>query len=163
MSKHKLELIALEECGTQPYFSNVVQLMDIVDWILDQTGPADIMISTFSTSEEFVRRLWRMKARGRVLSCSMFCDLRAARKTAGLYTFIRNVFDAVALCENHSKALLITNSSHCVAVVTSQNQTRGDRYECGIITTDHHTIVKLREGFDALAEKSLPIERLIFD
>ncbi len=52
MSKHKLELIALEECGTQPYFSNVVQLMDIVDWILDQTGPADIMISTFSTSEK---------------------------------------------------------------------------------------------------------------
>lgn len=40
MSKHKLELIALEECGTQPYFSNVVQLMDIVDWILDQTRPA---------------------------------------------------------------------------------------------------------------------------
>lgn len=161
MSLCDLGLIGLEKCGTQPYFSNVVQLMDIVDWVLDQTGPADILISTFSTSEEFIRRLWRMKARGRVLSCSMFCDLRAARKTAGLYTFMRNVFDSVALCENHSKALLITNGLHSVAVVTSQNQTRGDRFECGIITTDHHTIVKLREGFDTLAEKSLPIEQLI--
>ena len=68
MSLCDLGLIGLEKCGTQTYFSNVVQLMDVVDWILDQTGPADIMISTFSTSEEFIRRLWRMKARGRVLS-----------------------------------------------------------------------------------------------
>ena len=45
------DLKPLEERAVQPYFSNRLQLADVIGWCLRQCGPADIMISTFSTSE----------------------------------------------------------------------------------------------------------------
>ncbi|MCM1356525.1 MAG: hypothetical protein NC212_08995 [Staphylococcus sp.] len=153
-------LLPLEKCVVQPYFSNSIQLAGVIDWVLDQTGPADVMISTFSTSEEFLRRMARLRASGKVGRCSLFCDLRAARKTASLYHFIKGVFDTIALCQNHSKVVLIYNDSFHIAIVTSQNQTRGDRFEAGIITSDTHTFYNLRLGFDRLVENSMPLDVL---
>ena len=154
-------LMPLEKYGIQPYFSNSMQLADVIEWVLEQTGPAHLQISTFSTGEEFLRRLFRLKRSGRILTCRMFCDLRAARKTVSLYHFIKSVFDHVCLCENHSKVLILFNDNHTVAVVTSQNQTRGNRFEAGIITSDPLTVSKLRLGFDALAANSISIDELI--
>lgn len=153
-------LMPLEECGLQPYFSNRMQLAEVIEWVLSQTGPADIAISTFSTSEEFLRRLARLKDRGHVRSCSLFCDLRVARKTVALYHFIKSVFEEIHLCENHSKVVLLSNGNHNVAIVTSQNQTRGDRYEAGIITTDQLTFYNLRLGFLAMSDNSISIDDL---
>lgn len=138
-----------------------MQLTDVIEWILAQTGPSHLLISTFSTSEEFLRRLYRLKKKGRLLSCDLFCDLRAARKTISLYHFIKSVFDRVCLCENHSKVLLLFNDTHSVAVVTSQNQTRGNRFEAGIITSDSLTFSNLRLAFDILAANSLSIDELL--
>lgn len=163
MARHSCldQLKPLDECAVQPYFSDRVQLADVIEWILEQIGQADISVSTFSTGEEFLRRLSRMKAGGLVGTCSLFCDLRAARKTVALRHFIRSVFDSVYLCSNHSKVVLLYNAVHAVAVVTSQNQTRGDRYECGVITTDPATFFDLRLGFDALSANSIPLDGLL--
>lgn len=155
------QLVPLERCALQPYFSNRIQLAEVIEWVLTQTGPADISISTFSTSEEFLRRLARLKGRGDVRSCSLFCDLRAARKTAALYHFIKSVFDSVHLCENHSKVVLLQNETHRVAVITSQNQTRGDRFEAGVITSDTLTFHNLLLGFDTMRENSLSIDDIL--
>lgn len=154
-------LVPLEKSTVQVYFSNRIQLAQVIEWCLNQIGCADMDISTFSTSEEFIRRLWRLKKNNRIGRCTMFCDLKASRKTVVLYSFMKSVFDRVALCQNHSKAVLLTGAGGTVAIVTSQNQTRGDRFECGVITSDIAVINKLREGFDALLQKSLPIESLI--
>ncbi len=153
-------LMPLERCGLQPYFSNHIQLAGIIEWVLLQTGPADIAISTFSTSEEFLRRLSRLKLKGHVRSSTLFCDIRAIRKTVPLYHFIKTVFTKVYLCENHSKVVLLSNGSHDVAVVTSQNQTRGNRYEAGIITTDPLTISNLRLGFLAMSDNAISLDDL---
>ncbi len=155
------DLMPLGKCVIQPYFSNRIQLAEVIDWVLEQIGAADIIISTFSTSEEFLRRLSRLRTRGIVRSCVLFCDLRAAKKTAALYHFIKSVFQSVHLCENHSKVVLISNERHAIAIVTSQNQTRGDRFEAGVITSDTHTFFNLRLGFDALANNSMTLDELL--
>lgn len=154
-------LAPLEKLATQAYFSNRVQLADVIERVLDSIGPASVRISTFSTSEEFLRRLARLRGSGRVLRCSLFCDLRAARKTAALYGFIRSVFSEVRLCENHSKVVLLRNDTRRVAVVTSQNQTRGDRFEAGIITSDPGVYAALDAGLDLLAANSLSLDDLV--
>lgn len=154
------QLAPLEKCGIQPYFSNRVQLAEVIEWVLSQTGPADIAVSTFSTGEEFLRRLARLKGRGDVRGCSLFCDLRAARKTASLRHFLKSVFDRVCLCENHSKVVLLSNENHSVAIVTSQNQTRGDRFEAGVITTDPGTFYNLMTGFDTMSLNSISLDDL---
>ena len=151
----------LESRPLQTYFSNRYQLADIIEEVLGQIGNAHIIISTFSTSEEFLRRIWRLKNDGRVLSFSLFCDHRAARKTLSLYHFIKSLADNIYLCENHSKVVLLHNARHLVSIVTSQNQTRGNRFECGVVSTDNHLFYQLQSGFDALQDKSLDIDVLL--
>lgn len=154
-------LMPLDKCASQPYFSNRIQLADLIEWVVGQIGRADIRISTFSTSEEFLRRLYRMKCRGLICSCTLVCDFRAARKTLALHTFIKSVFDAVFLCGNHSKVVLLSSATCKVSIVTSQNQTRGDRYEAGIVSTDNVTFARLTETFRLITKNSYHIDDLL--
>ena len=80
----------------------------------------------------------------------MLADLKASRKTVNLYTFISNVFDDVYLAENHSKVILLANDKWHVSICTSQNQTRGNRTESGIITTDRKVYDTLFSRFSEI-------------
>lgn len=120
----------------QAYVDSRIQLFDVIEKILRETGPAEIYISTFSTSEEFLRRISKFKSSGLISRAVMLTDLKASKKTVNLYQFISLVFDAVYLGENHSKVILIHNDKWSVSVCTSQNQTRGNRAESGMISTD---------------------------
>lgn len=160
-SKVLEELKPLEKSATQPYFSKSIQLADIIQWVLEQIGRASISISTFSTSEEFLRRLHKFKQKGLISECFLFCDLRAARKTIALKHFMQSTFDRIFLCENHSKVVIMRSDTCEVAIVTSQNQTRGDRYEAGIITTDISTCVYLKMAFIEMAQNSISINDLL--
>lgn len=126
----------LSEAPLQAYLDNRFQLFDIIRRILQEIGTAQIYISTFSTSEEFLRHIYRLRQKGLITRAVMLADLKASRKTVNLYTFINNVFDDVYLAENHSKVILLANERWHVSICTSQNQTRGNRTESGIITTD---------------------------
>lgn len=153
---HSLKPLGL--CKVQPYISRDIQLADLIEWALTQIGRAQITISTFSTSEEFLRRLYRMKKEGKVSHCELICDLRAARKTITLKNFMESTFDRVYLCQNHSKVVLLSSGSNKVAIVTSQNQTRGDRYEAGIITSDPFTFSQLQAGLRECRINSILID-----
>lgn len=134
----------------QAYLDNRIQLFDVIEKILTETGPAEIYISTFSTSEEFLRQIFRLRKKGMITKATMLTDLKASRKTVNLYTFISNVFDNVYLAENHSKVILIRNSKWMVSICTSQNQTRGNRTESGMITTDPRVYLDLQEQFSKI-------------
>ena len=126
----------MSDAPLQAYLDNRLQLFDVLEQILDQTGSAAVYVSTFSTSEEFLRRMFYLKKKKKVSHATLLADLKAAKKTVNLSQFMSTVFDDVYLGENHSKILLICNENWRVSVVTSQNQTRGNRTECGMISTD---------------------------
>ena len=137
----------LSDAPLQAYLDNRVQLFDIIEYILGQTGPAAVCISTFSTSEEFLRRIFKLRKKGMITSAVMLADLKASRKTVNLYRLIANVFDDVYLAENHSKVILIRNDKWCVSICTSQNQTRGNRTESGMISTSPEIYFNLQGQF----------------
>lgn len=147
-------LAPLTSCAVQPYFGRTAQLSDYIDWVLDQIGPAGMSISTFSVSEQFLRWLHRARSSGRILWCSLVCDMRAARKTSSLDSLMHSVCDEVILAQNHSKVVILDAPVVDVAIVTSQNQTRGDRFEAGIITTDYRTVSLLKDGLTILRNES---------
>lgn len=148
-------------CRVQPYFSDRIQLAEVIDRVLSFIGPAHLTVSTFSTSEEFLRRIYRIQQSGRILSVRLFCDFRATSKTLSLYDFIRSMCTSVHLTSNHSKVVLLSNDTAHVAVVTSQNQTRGDRFEAGIITSDDYTFNRLSEGFGLMEQKSVSTDEIL--
>ena len=116
--------------------SNAIQVADVLEYALAYTGPADVTMTSFSISEEFLRRLFFIRKKGNVKSLRIVLDYKATNKTLLLWPFISRTVEHCYLADNHSKILLIRGATNQVAVITSQNLTRGNRYECASIVTD---------------------------
>lgn len=150
-------LSPLAEKEYQAYLSNALQVADILKWILDQTGPADIKMTSFSISEEFLRRIFFIEKEGLVRSLDIVLDFKATNKTLKLWPFIAQTVKNCYLSDNHSKILLVSNEAWKIAVVMSQNLTRGNRYESGFVSTDPSVFDSLDQQLDfVITRQSLP-------
>lgn len=135
----------LAEAPVQAWLNDRFQVADILRSVLMETGPADVRISSFSISEEFLRRLLFIRREGLIRSLEIVLDFKATHKTLKLWPFIAQTVDSCYLADNHSKIILVRNGRMKVAVITSQNLTRGNRNESGIVTTNPAVV----DGLDA--------------
>lgn len=142
---------------TQFHLGNGLHTLGLLAWILGQTGKADVCVSTFSTSDEFCSGFWRLRRKNLIGSAALVADLKATRKTMQLYSLMQRCFDSVYLAQNHSKVVLVKNERHAVTVVTSQNQTYGDRAECTVITTDPAAYDSVLAGLQDIITKSIQL------
>lgn len=149
----------LSECSSQAYLSNAVQVADLLEWILEQVGTAKVWQTSFSISEEFIRRLFFIEKSGRVSEFNLVLDHKATNKTLKLWSFMTQVIERTYLTDNHSKILLVeADSGQKVAVVTSQNLTRGNRHESAFISTDPAVFDTLKtEVDDLIRNHSVPL------
>ncbi|MBR0047332.1 MAG: hypothetical protein IJP75_10740 [Bacteroidaceae bacterium] len=113
----------------QAFVSDGLQLGDVLERLLQFSGVARVVVSTYSVGEEFLRRCHHLRKRGLISHLLIIADTKAADKTARLNVMVRRVADEVRLCQNHSKVLLVEGVKLSVLVLTSQNQTRGNRLE----------------------------------
>lgn len=175
----------LKDTPFQAYLSNAVQVADILDWILSQVGVAEIWQTSFSISEEFLRRLFFICKDKKVSRINLVLDHKATNKTLKLWAFITQVIERTYLADNHSKILLVravgnkesetgdsdkSNSkslisdSHTVqtvSVITSQNLTRGNRAESAFISTDPSIFASLYAQIeDLITNHSVPLNEL---
>ena len=152
----------LSDTPYQAYLSNAVQVADVLEWILEQVGEAEVWQTSFSISEEFLRRLFFIEKSGRVKAFHLILDHKATNKTLKLWAFISQVIERTYLADNHSKILLVkSNAGDTVCVVTSQNLTRGNRSESAFITTDKEIFATLHSQVDDLiSNHSVPLNDL---
>lgn len=127
----------VREVPLQAYFGQGLHTLGLLNWLLPQTGKADVWVSSYSTSEPFLNGFFLLRQKGLVRHSAILLDQRAARKTLHLESLLDAAFEHVLLGQNHSKLLLVQNFGISVSVVTSQNQTYGARAESTIISTDH--------------------------
>lgn len=120
----------------QAYFGQGLHTLGLLNWLLPQTGKADVWVSSYSTSEPFLNGFYLLRQKDLVRHSAILLDQRAARKTLHLESLLDAAFEHVLLGQNHSKLLLVQNFHISVSVVTSQNQTYGARAESTIISTD---------------------------
>ena len=149
----------LAECPSQAYLSNAVQVADLLEWILEQVGTAKVWQTSFSISEEFIRRLFFIEKSGRVSEFNLVLDHKATNKTLKLWSFMTQVIQRTYLTDNHSKILLVqAESGQTVSVITSQNLTRGNRHESAFISTDPAIFNTLHAQVDDLIRNhSVPL------
>ena len=152
----------LASCPNQAYLTNALQVADVLDWILDQLGVSNVWQTSFSISEEFLRRLFFIEKSGRVKEFNLVLDHKATNKTLKLWAFIDQVIERTYLADNHSKILLVQSLyGDCVSVVTSQNLTRGNRAESAFISTDKAIFTTLKKQIDDLiTNHSVPLNDL---
>ena len=175
----------LKDTPFQAYLSNAIQVADILDWILSQVGVAEIWQTSFSISEEFLRRLFFICKDKKVSRINLVLDHKATNKTLKLWAFITQVIERTYLADNHSKILLVRavgnteaetgdsdnpnsksliSDSHTVqtvSVITSQNLTRGNRAESAFISTDPSIFASLYAQIeDLITNHSVPLNDL---
>lgn len=151
----------LSKCPLQSYLGKGVHTLGLLDWILKQTGRADVYVSTFSTSDAFLRGFYNLRKKNLIAHSVLLADLKASKKTVKLYREMQCCFDSVYLAMNHSKVLLVQNDHHLVTVISSQNQTYGDRAECTIVTTNQEVFLQQYSGFkDLVDENSIQLNGL---
>ena len=155
MSKGKSPSKILRPMATHPLQSHLgrgLHTLGLLGWILEQTGPADVYVSTFSTSDAFLRGFYNLKKKKQILKSVLLADLKASKKTYKLYKEMQQNFDTVYLAQNHSKVVLVQNDQWTVTVISSQNQTYGDRAECTVITTNQEVFLQQYSGFKELVD-----------
>ena len=152
-------LKALTQAPSQAYLSNAVQVADVLEWILEQVGTAKVWQTSFSISEEFLRRLFFIEKSGRVSEFNLVLDHKATNKTLKLWSFMTQVIQRTFLTDNHSKILLVqAENGQTVSVITSQNLTRGNRHESAFISTDPAIFARLHaEMTDLINNHSVPL------
>ena len=144
----------LNKCATQTYLGTGLHTLGLLAWILQQTGRADVYVSTFSTSEAFLNGFYNLRKKQLIDHSVLLADLKASRKTVKLYRLMQLCFDSVYLGMNHSKIVLVQNDNHLVSVISSQNQTYGDRAECTMVTTDQEAFYNLYSGLKDIVNKN---------
>lgn len=151
------------EASVQSALSNEVQIADILEWVLEQVGKAEVWQTSFSISEEFLRRLYFITRDGSASAIHLVLDFKATNKTLSLWTFIEQVISTTHLADNHSKVLLIkSEAGDKVSIITSQNLTRGNRNESYIITTDEAVFDKfLNEVQDLIKNHAVPLSDIL--
>jgi hypothetical protein len=123
---------------------------------------AKVWQTSFSISEEFLRRLFFIEKSGRVTEFNLVLDHKATNKTLKLWSFMTQVIERTYLTDNHSKILLVqAESGQTVSVITSQNLTRGNRHESAFISTDKAIFATLHaEVTDLINNHSVPLTDL---
>lgn len=151
------------EASVQSALSNEVQIADILEWVLEQVGKAEVWQTSFSISEEFLRRLYFITRDGSASAIHLVLDFKATNKTLSLWTFIEQVISTTHLADNHSKVLLIkSEAGDKVSIIISQNLTRGNRNESYIITTDEAVFDKfLNEVQDLIKNHAVPLSDIL--
>ena len=152
----------LADTPLQCYLTNTLQVADVVEWVLNQVGKSSIWQTSFSISEEFLRRLYFISKSGRVETIRLVLDFKATNKTLRLWSFLTQVIEHTYLADNHSKVILIRSvNGDTVSIITSQNLTRGNRMESAIVTTDPHVFQTfLSDMEDLIQNHSVPLSEL---
>ena len=152
----------LSECPLQCYLTNTLQVADVVEWVLEQVGKATIWQTSFSISEEFLRRLFFIEKSGKVDAIHLVLDFKATQKTLRLWPFLTRVIEHTYLADNHSKVILIrSETGQTVSIITSQNLTRGNRNESAIVTTDAAVFATFHASLtDIMKNHSVPLSEL---
>lgn len=152
----------LADTPNQAYLTNALQVADVLEWILQQVGKAKVWQTSFSISEEFLRRLFFIEKGGKVLEFNLVLDHKATNKTLKLWSFICQVMKRTYLADNHSKILLVeSEAGDTISVVTSQNLTRGNRHESTFISTDKAIFAALHgQVTDLIQNHSVPLNDL---
>ena len=153
----------LAEQSVQSALSNEVQIADILEWVLEQVGISEVWQTSFSVSEEFLRRLYFITRGEKASAIHLVLDFKATNKTLHLWRFIEQVISTTHLADNHSKVLLVqSRKGDKVSIITSQNLTRGNRNEAYIITTDTQVFDKFLQEVQALIKcHSVPLSEIL--
>lgn len=118
------------------YSNGAFNLIQLCLYILQQTGPAHVFISSYSIAEDSLSKLLRCKQRGQITTIRFLIDNRVRTISPKPFDYLATAFEGCyRCCALHAKVALIYNDRFKISVVGSQNATHNPKLERGIIHT----------------------------
>lgn len=125
-------------------------LIDALCSILDQTGPADVTISTWTAADAHLERSADLLASAQIRSFRMIVDRSFESRQPKYCYHMRKLFgtECIRAIPTHAKFMLIRSDTHDISVRTSMNLNENPRLENIEISENH----KLAEFFQTVAD-----------
>lgn len=117
------------------YSDGNFNLIRLIFHILRQTGPAHVLMSTYSISQDSLEQVRSRLNRGQLLSIRFLIDNRVKVMSPKPFQMLREGFQYRCI-SLHAKVALIYNEEWKISIVTSQNATDNPKLERGVIFTD---------------------------
>lgn len=137
---HPRSLGRVEQGSTKHFYSDgAFNLIQLVTYLLKQTGPAHVLLTSYSIAEESVRVLHRKVESGEILDIRFLVDNRVKSMSPKPFDVLARSFPGRYRCRAiHAKVALVYNDKWKITVIGSQNATRNPKLERGIIHTDEN-------------------------
>ncbi len=111
-------------------------LIQLIFYILRQTGPAHLLLTTYSISMDSIAAIHRKVETGELLSVRFLIDNRVRSISPKPFDYLVTTFpDCYRCLALHAKVALLYNEDWKITVVGSQNATHNPKLERGIIHT----------------------------
>ena len=110
-------------------------LVRLIIYLLKQTGPAHLLMTSYSFSQKSIEELLARKQSGLLQSVRLLIDNRVRVMSPKPFQMLQTAFD-YRCTSVHAKVALIYNDDWKISIVTSQNATDNPKLERGIIFTD---------------------------
>jgi len=109
---------------------------NLLFYVLDITGPADVYFSTWSVSEDAVRQLVDYTNNDKIEHLYGVFDWRVKIRRPKAFELIKSGVVDLRLTSCHAKVTVIQNENWDVNIVSSANYTNNPRIEAGVLSTD---------------------------
>lgn len=119
------------------YFSDGAWSMHhMVQYFLENIGPSDVHISTWTITEGPARILYNLKEAGLITTLSCLFDYRIQDRSPKSFQLIESISDKIKLTKCHAKIAVMLNQRHGVSIVGSSNFSKNKRLESGTVFTN---------------------------
>ena len=110
-------------------------LVKLICYLLKQTGPSHLMMTSYSFSRKSIEQLQNRLELKEILSFKVILDNRVRVMSPKPFQMIAASFNYRCISV-HAKVALVWNDHWTVTIITSQNATDNPKLERGIIFTD---------------------------
>lgn len=108
---------------------------DLIDYIIDKIGPAELTACTWSVSSPAHEKLIKMLNLGKITKLNMLLDWRIHQRGKGVAVWLKQYADNFKVSNCHAKVSVLESKTHAISIVGSANWTNNPRIECGILST----------------------------
>lgn len=129
--------------------------VDLIEAAMDITGPAHLIVSTWTAANKDMSQVQEFLQSGKLLSTQWLVDFTFQRRYPALAQRLRDLFghDCVRVAQTHAKFTVIYNETWDIVIRTSMNLNTNPRFEDFTIAHDPKLATFLRGIMDEIWKK----------
>jgi len=110
--------------------------IELLEYCLSNTGPANVYFSTWAISPEAITRFGAWMEGLKIIDLYAVMDSGLRNRKPEVYQQATGVFKKLVTCKCHAKVTVIQNDDHSLVIIGSANYTKNPRIEAGVIICD---------------------------